>query len=164
MDQIKIGKFIATLRRQSGLTQEKLGEKIGVTNKTISPWENGNYMPDVEMLQLLAKEFNVSINELLAGQKMSDEEFRKNADENIIAVSKESAFSFEERKAYFKKKWRKEHISLFVVLLLIIIVAFVLPFVVSKPWFVGLVPLIAFIEYGYQNNRMMIYVENCLYK
>lgn len=81
MDQIKIGKFIATLRRQSGLTQEKLGEKIGVTNKTISPWENGNYMPDIEMLQLLAKEFNVSINELLAGQKMSDEEFRKNADE-----------------------------------------------------------------------------------
>ena len=116
MDQIKIGKFIATLRRQSGLTQEKLGEKIGVTNKTISRWENGNYMPDIEMLQLLAKEFNVSINELLAGQKMSDEEFRKNADENIIAVSKESAFSFEERKAYFKKKWRKEHISLFVVL------------------------------------------------
>ena len=156
MDQIKIGKFIATLRRQSGLTQEKLGEKIGVTNKTISRWENGNYMPDIEMLQLLAKEFNVSINELLAGQKMSDEEFRKNADENIIAVSKESAFSFEERKAYFKKKWRKEHISLFVV--------FVLPFVVSKPWFVGLVPLIAFIEYAYQNNRMMIYVENCLYK
>lgn len=164
MDQIKIGKFIATLRRQSGLTQEKLGEKIGVTNKTISRWENGNYMPDIEMLQLLAKEFNVSINELLAGQKMSDEEFRKNADENIIAVSKESAFSFEERKAYFKKKWRKEHISLFVVLLLILIVAFVFPFVVSKPWFVGLVPLIAFIEYGYQNNRMMIYVENCLYK
>lgn len=164
MDQIKIGKFIATLRRQSGLTQEKLGEKIGVTNKTISRWENGNYMPDIEMLQLLAKEFNVSINELLAGQKMSDEELRKNADENIIAVSKESAFSFEERKAYFKKKWRKEHISLFVVLLLILIVAFVLPFVVSEPWFVGLVPLIAFIEYGYQNNRMMIYVENCLYK
>lgn len=48
MDQIKIGKFIATLRRQSGLTQEKLGEKIGVTNKTISRWENGNYMPDIE--------------------------------------------------------------------------------------------------------------------
>lgn len=41
MDQIKIGKFIATLRWQSGLTQEKLGEKIGVTNKTISRWENG---------------------------------------------------------------------------------------------------------------------------
>ena len=53
MDQIKIGRFIAALRKESGLTQEQLGEKLGVTNKTISRWENGNYMPDVEMLSLL---------------------------------------------------------------------------------------------------------------
>ena len=45
MDQIKIGKFIAALRKEKGLTQEKLGEKLGVTNKTVSRWENGNYMP-----------------------------------------------------------------------------------------------------------------------
>lgn len=44
MDQIKIGKFIAALRKDKGLTQEQLGEKLGVTNKTISRWENGNYM------------------------------------------------------------------------------------------------------------------------
>ena len=50
MDQIKIGKFIAALRKEKGLTQEQLGEKLGVTNKTISRWENGNYMLDVEML------------------------------------------------------------------------------------------------------------------
>ena len=43
MDQIKIGKFIAALRKDKGLTQEQLGEKLGVTNKTISRWENGNY-------------------------------------------------------------------------------------------------------------------------
>ena len=49
MDQMKIGRYIALLRRQAGLTQEKLGEKLGVTNKTISRWENGNYMPDIEM-------------------------------------------------------------------------------------------------------------------
>ena len=63
MDQIKIGKFIAALRKEKGLTQEKLGEKLGVTNKTVSRWENGNYMPDVEMLSLLSEEFGVSINE-----------------------------------------------------------------------------------------------------
>lgn len=45
MDQIKMGKFIAALRKEKGLTQEKLGEKLGVTNKTVSRWENGNYMP-----------------------------------------------------------------------------------------------------------------------
>lgn len=163
MDQVKIGKFIAELRRREGLTQEALGERIGVTNKTISRWENGNYMPDIEMLQLLARELKVSINELLAGEKLSDKDFMQKADENIIAMPKASMFSFEERKAYFKKKWRKEHISLFVILFIIFIVAIILPFVFHKPYFIGLVPLIVFIEYGYQNNKMMIYVENNLY-
>ena len=48
MDQMKTGKFIAALRKEKGMTQEKLGEKLGVTNKTVSRWENGNYMPDIE--------------------------------------------------------------------------------------------------------------------
>ncbi len=56
MDQIRIGKFIAALRKEKGMMQEQLGEKFGATNKTISRWENGNYMPDVEMLSHLSKE------------------------------------------------------------------------------------------------------------
>lgn len=163
MDQIKTGKFIALLRKQNGLTQAALGEKLGVTDKTISRWENGNYMPDVEMFQLISREFDVSVNELLAGEFLSDEEFRKKADENVIAVSQASAFSFEERKAYFEKKWCKDHISLFVLLGLLLIAAAVLPFVFDRSWLVGLVPLLALAEYGYQNNKMMIYVEHCLY-
>lgn len=163
MDQIKIGRFIAALRRQAGLTQEALGEKLGVTNKTVSRWENGNYMPDIEMLQLLGEEFHVGINELLAGERLSDEDFRRKAEENIISVSKKSAFSLEEKKAYFKKKWRREHRSLFVVLTLILLAAFVLPFVLGRPWLIGFAPLTALIEYIYQNNKMMIYVENNLY-
>ena len=163
MDQIKTGKFIAYLRKQHNLTQEALGEKLGVTNKTVSRWENANYMPDIEMLQLLSKELNVSVNELLAGEFLSDEEFRKKADENVIAVSKASAFSLEERKAYFKKKWRKEHTALFVLLGLLLIAAAVLPFVFDRSWLVGLVLLLALVEYGYQNNQMMAYVEHCLY-
>ena len=163
MNPVKLGKFIAELRRKNGLTQEALGEKLGVTNKTISRWENGNYMPDIEMLQLLAREFKVSVNELLSGERLLDEDFKQKADENVIALSKASAFSFEERKAYFKKKWRKEHILFFVILGLILAMFVILPFVLKKPYFVGLAPLIAVIEYGYQNNKMMIYVENNLY-
>lgn len=163
MDQIKTGKFIASLRKRHSLTQEALGEKLSVTNKTVSRWENGNYMPDIEMLQLISKEFDISINELLAGECLSDEEFRRKADENVVAVSKSSAFSFEERKAYFKEKWRKEHILLLVVLGVFLIASAVLPFIFDRPWFVGFVPLLAFIEYGYQNNQMLVYVENRLY-
>lgn len=157
MDQVKIGKFIAQLRRMAGLTQEALGEKLGVTNKTVSRWENGNYLPDIETLQLLAREFQVSLPELLAGERLPD-----SGQEEKPAPS-ESAFSFEERKAYFKKKWRREHIALFVLLFLILAASILLPFLFHKPWFVGLTPLVAFVEYGYQNNKMMIYVENNLY-
>ncbi|MBQ9937985.1 MAG: helix-turn-helix transcriptional regulator, partial [Oscillospiraceae bacterium] len=72
MDQIKVGKFIAQLRKEKGITQEELGRRIGVTNKTVSRWENGNYMPDIEMLQLLSEQFGVTIEELIAGERMDD--------------------------------------------------------------------------------------------
>ena len=163
MDQIKIGKFIAELRRTKGLTQEALGDKLGVTNKTISRWENGNYMPDIEMLQLLSQEFDVSINELLSGERLSNESFRQKADENVIAISKSSAFSLEERKAYFKQKWRKEHIALFAILFLILAASIAMPFLLERTYLIALSPVVAFIEYGYQHNRMMQYVEKNLY-
>lgn len=85
------------------------------------------------------------------------------ADENVIALSESSAFSLEERKAYFKKKWRREHIFLFVLLGIALIAAAVLPFVFQKPWLVGFVPLLAVAAYAYQHNKMMIYVEHRLY-
>ena len=163
MDQVRVGKYIASLRKQASLTQEELGEKLGVTNKTVSRWENGNYMPDIEMLQLLSKVFDVGINDLLAGEKIADEDFRQKAEENIIEVATSSAFSFEDRKVYFKRKWRKEHVALFVILGLILIASAVIPLIIDKLWLISFSPVIALIEYGYQNNRMMIYVENQLY-
>ena len=163
MDQVRVGKYIASLRKQASLTQEELGEKLGVTNKTVSRWENGNYMPGIEMLQLLSKVFDVGINDLLAGEKIADEDFRQKAEEKIIEVATSSAFSFEDRKVYFKRKWRKEHIALFVILGLILIASAVIPLIIDKLWLISFSPVIALIEYGYQNNRMMIYVENQLY-
>ena len=111
MDQIKMGKFIAALRKEKGLTQEKLGEKLGVTNKTVSRWENGNYMPDVEMLSLLSEEFGVSINELISGVRLAAEDFKKAADSNLVAALSSSTFTLKEKIAFFKKKWLHEHIS-----------------------------------------------------
>ncbi len=84
MDLIKIGRFISELRRENKITQEELGEKIGVTNKTISRWENGNYLPSVEMLQRLSNELSVSINELLCGERLNDNSFRQRADDVIF--------------------------------------------------------------------------------
>ena len=163
MDQQKTGNFLKCLRREKGLTQEQLAEHFHVSSRTVSRWENGNYMPDIEMLSILSKQFNISINELLIGERVLDQEFRKKADENIVAMAKTTAFSLEDKKRYFKKKWRREHIFLFLVLGAILVLSILLPIWFERPWFLGLTPLIALIEYGYQNNQMMIYLEHCLY-
>lgn len=74
MEQEKIGKFISALRKEKGMTQEQLAEKMGVTDKSISRWENGKTLPDISILVALAEELNVEISELLNGRKMTQEE------------------------------------------------------------------------------------------
>ena len=77
MDTKKMGTFLAKLRREHNLTQEQLGEKLGVTNKTVSRWENGNYLPPAEMLQALSELYNVTINEILSGERLPEEAYRE---------------------------------------------------------------------------------------
>lgn len=164
MDQIKIGRFLAELRRGENLTQEALAEKIGVTNKTISRWENGNYMPDIEMFQMLGQIFGVSVNELLAGQRIPEEKaFRMQAEKNIVAAMKESVFSQEEQRAYWKRKWRRDHRVLLIGLAAIVVGFACVPWLIHRPWLAGLAPLLGTVAYGYQNNRMMDYVEHRVY-
>ena len=83
MDMQKIGAFLSELRKEKNLTQNELGEKIGVTNKTVSRWENGNYLPPVEMLQILSKFYDVSINEILNGERINDSDYKNVSDENV---------------------------------------------------------------------------------
>lgn len=90
MDMQKIGAFLAALRKDKNLTQEELGEQIGVTNKTVSRWENGNYLPPVEMLQILANKFDVSINEILVGERISAANFKDVSEQNVKSALKQS--------------------------------------------------------------------------
>lgn len=97
MDVKRIGVFLSQLRRENNLTQEKLGEQLGVTNKTISRWENGNYLPPVEMLQELSMLYGISINELLSGERLSDADYRMKAELNIADAMESRSFSLRER-------------------------------------------------------------------
>ena len=83
MDVKKIGKFIALNRKKKGLTQELLGEKLGVSNKTVSRWENGNYMPDLSLLEPLSKELDITLNELLAGEYIEKEKAAEESEKNL---------------------------------------------------------------------------------
>ena len=85
MNMQLIGAFLAELRKEKNLTQDELGEQIGVTNKTVSRWENGNYLPPVEMLQILSKFYDVGINEILNGERLDEKRYKENAEEYIVA-------------------------------------------------------------------------------
>ena len=74
MDQIKIGKFIAECRKKNNLTQMQLAEKLNITDRAISKWENGKSMPDSSIMLELCNELKISVNELLSGEMIEMKE------------------------------------------------------------------------------------------
>ena len=86
MDQIKIGTFLKLLRKEKNLTQEQLAERLGVSNRTVSRWENGNNMPDISLLSEIAEFYDVSIPELIYGERKS-ENMREEAKEVAETMS-----------------------------------------------------------------------------
>ena len=163
MDTIKIGKFLAELRKEQSLTQEALGEKLGVTNKTVSRWENGNYLPPVEMLKSLSELYAVSINELLCGERIAKEQYQEKAEETITGILTGSPFSFQERSDFWKRKWQKDHFVSNLVLAVLMLILLVAGILFSLPLLAGAAPILALALYMKRHNDMMIYVENNLY-
>lgn len=84
MNQDKIGKFILECRKKKGLTQEALAEKLGVTDKSVSNWENGRNMPDLSLFKPLCEVLDISINDLISGEIVSKEKYQDRLEENII--------------------------------------------------------------------------------
>ena len=84
MNQEKIGKFIAKNRKAKKLTQSELGELLGVTDRSISNWENGKNMPDLSLFKPLCDILDISINELMSGEKINNKEYNEKLEENII--------------------------------------------------------------------------------
>ena len=83
MDTKKIGKFISENRKRKGLTQEQLGNILGVSNKTISRWENGNYMPDLSLLIPLSESLDISLNELLNGKYITEDKIMETTEKSL---------------------------------------------------------------------------------
>ena len=83
MNQEKIGRFISNLRKEKKLTQQELAKKLGVTDRAISKWENGRGLPDYSLLQDLCDTLSISINELFSGEKISKEDYKTKAEENM---------------------------------------------------------------------------------
>ena len=90
MNQVKIGAFIAQLRKEQELTQKQLAEQVGVSDKTISKWECGNGLPELSTIPELCKVLNINMNELLSGERLAEEVYSKKAEENMMTLMKET--------------------------------------------------------------------------
>ena len=86
MNQEKIGKFILECRKDKKLTQSELAEKLGVTDKSISNWENGRNMPDLSSFKPLCDILDISINDLISGEKVSKDKYQDKFEENLIST------------------------------------------------------------------------------
>ena len=89
MDQVKIGKFIASCRKEQGMTQAALAEKLGISDRAVSKWETGKSLPDSGIMLELCELLNINVNELLSGEKIMLEAYDKKAEENLVTMSRE---------------------------------------------------------------------------
>ena len=90
MNQDRIGVFISELRKEQGLTQKELADKIGVSDKTISKWETCRGIPDMTYMESLCTSLGITMNELISGERLSDEAYSKKAEENIMTLMNEN--------------------------------------------------------------------------
>lgn len=89
MDQIKIGKFIKERRKEKKITQDDLADKLGVTNRAISKWENGNCMPDSGLIPELCKLLGITINDLFHGKVVDKKDNDKQLEKYLLEIYKQ---------------------------------------------------------------------------
>lgn len=111
MDQQKIGKLIANCRKEQQLTQEQLAQKLNISKNAVSKWERGINLPDVSLMLELCQILKISLNELFLGEKILEEEFKEVAEKNLFESLENSTFTLKEKIDFFKKKWKKDHLS-----------------------------------------------------
>lgn len=98
MDQEKIGRFIAKLRKQKNMTQQELADKLGVTDRAVGNWENGRRLPDYSLLKDLCSALNITVNELLSGEEINKDIYMEKSEENLINLRRQ----IDKRKKIFK--------------------------------------------------------------
>ena len=127
MTSKECGGFISELRKEKKLTQKELAEKINVSDKAVSRWETGKGYPDVTSLVSLSEYFDVSVNELLAGKRLTVEDIKETADENLISV-------FEQ----VQKNKKQQHLQVAVYTSVLIVVLLPVLIIIGKELFVSM--------------------------
>ena len=128
MDQLKIGKFIAECRKQKGLTQMQLSEKLGITDKAVSKWERGISMPDASIMLEVCGILGISVNELLSGEKINMENNDQKNEQLLLDMAKELE---RKNKTIWNSMWVIMTVSLIGLIGGLALIAFFIP---EGPW------------------------------
>lgn len=158
MDQIKIGKFIAECRKKNNLTQMQLAEKLNITDRAISKWENGKAMPDSSIMLNLCNELKISVNELLSGEMIEMNNYNEKAEQNLLEMKRQ------------KEETDKRLLAMEIVLgllssVLLFVLVFVASFVEMADWLrilliiIGFVPFIVGILFAIRIEQVAGYYE-----
>ncbi len=124
MDQLKIGRFIAECRKKNNLTQLQLAEKLNITDRAVSKWENGRSLPDASIMLKLCDVLGISVNELLCGERISMENSNKKNEQLLLEMAKEAE---QKNKTIWTSMWVIMGVSMLALLAGIFIAAFLIP-------------------------------------
>ena len=163
MNQEKIGKLIAECRKEKKMTQVELADKLSVTDKSVSKWENGKCLPDVSLYKDLCNILGITLNEFFAGEKIKEEKLKEQADINLFNALENSSFTLKEKIKYNDKKWDKEHFFELTIAMIIIVGFIIYGFVKDNG--IQFIFMIVGFTYGiWETNRKKSYIERNVYK
>lgn len=163
MNQEKIGKLIAECRKEKKMTQVELADKLSVTDKSVSKWENGKCLPDVSLYKDLCNILGITLNEFFAGGKIKEEKLKEQADINLFNALENSSFTLKEKIKYYDKKWDKEHFFELTIAMIIIVGFIIYGFVKDNG--IQFIFMIVGFTYGiWETNRKKAYIERNVYK
>ncbi len=122
MDQLKIGKFIAECRKKKNLTQMQLAEKLNITDRAVSKWENGRSLPDSSIMLELCSLLDITVNDLLSGEVISVDNYNKELEKNLLEMVKQKE---QNDKRLLRFEWVIAVLSLIVLFVPIIVASFI---------------------------------------
>ena len=124
MDQVKIGRFIAHCRKEQNLTQMQLAERLNITDRAVSKWENGRSLPDSSIMLELCKVLCITVNDLLSGEKISMENNDKKNEQLLLEMAKEIE---KKNKTIWTSMWAIMIVSMIGLLAGVFVAAFLIP-------------------------------------
>ncbi|MCR5207799.1 MAG: helix-turn-helix domain-containing protein [Eubacterium sp.] len=165
MDQIKIGKLIAACRKEQGMTQAALAEKLGISDRAVSKWETGRSMPDSGIMLELCELLKINVNELLSGERIMDESYDKRAEENLLEMRRQ----VEEKN---RQLLRLEYLVSLPTVIAGVIMCFVASFVEMPAWVrivliaaaLVMIFTVAFIAVGIEQKAGYYECQNCSHR